>query len=140
MDIHIHLRDGKRVDAEVNGYTVVTDQPPSNGGQGLAPDPFTLFLASIGTCAGYYVGAYCHARGIPTEGIALHQHVDKDAAGGVKHIELTIALPADFPAAQRNGVLRAAAACKVKKILAAPPPIEVTLSPEGDLSASPVVH
>lgn len=129
MDIHIHLRDGKRVDAEVDGYTIVTDQPRSNGGEGAAPDPFTLFLASIGACAGFYVSAYCRARGIPTDGIALQQRVEKDAAGHVTRIGLQITLPADFPAAQRDGVVRAAGSCKVKKALAAPPPIEIALSP-----------
>ena len=127
MDIHVHLREGKRVDAEVDGFTIVTDQPVSNGGQGVAPDPFTLFLASIGTCAGFYVSAYCRARNIPTEGIALRQRVDKDASGPVTHIGLEIGVPPDFPAAQREGLLRAAASCKVKKLLAAPPPVEITL-------------
>ena len=126
MDIQIHLRDGTRVDAEVDGYTVVTDQPSADGGEGMAPDPFTLFLASIGTCAGFYVGAYCRARGIPTDGIDIHQHVEKDAGGKLTHIDIRITLPADFPAEQSEGVLRAAGSCKVKKTLAAPPPIEIT--------------
>ncbi|MEO6954913.1 MAG: OsmC family protein [Polyangia bacterium] len=131
MDIQIHLRDGKRVDAEVDGYTIVTDQPVSNGGDGAAPDPFTLFLASIGTCAGFYVGAYCRAREISTEGISLRQHVDKDDAGHITRIGVEVILPASFPEAQRDGVLRAAGSCKVKKTLAAPPPIEIALSTPG---------
>ena len=128
MDIQIHLRDGKRVDAEVDGHTIVTDQPVSNGGDGAAPDPFTLFLASIGTCAGFYVGSYCRARGISTDGIRLLQRVDKDDAGRITRIGIEVSFPADFPEAQRDGVLRAAASCKVKKMLAAPPSIEVVLS------------
>jgi len=129
MDINIRLRDGKRVDAEVDGFTIVTDQPVSNGGGGAAPDPFTLFLASIGTCAGFYVSAYCRARGIPTEGVSLRQRVDKDAAGRLDHIALELSLPQDFPAAHRDGLLRAASACKVKKVLAAPLSVELTLTP-----------
>lgn len=132
MDIRIHLREGKRVDAEVDGYTVVTDQPSANGGEGMAPDPYTLFLVSIGTCAGFYVGAYCSARGIPTAGIDIHQHVEKDAGGRLTRIDLRITLPADFPAEQREGVLRAAGSCKVKKTLAAPPPIAITLASDVD--------
>ena len=46
---------GKRVDAEYGGFTVRTDQPPQSGGEGSAPQPFDLFLASIATCAGIYV-------------------------------------------------------------------------------------
>ena len=39
---------GKRVDAEYGGFTIRTDQPPQGGGEGSAPPPFDLFLASIG--------------------------------------------------------------------------------------------
>ena len=128
MDIEIFIRDGKRVDAKVDGYTIVTDQPASNGGEGAAPDPFTLFLASIGTCAGFYVGAYCRARGIATEGIGLRQRVEKDDTGHITRIALDVTLPADFPDAHREGVLRAAGSCKVKKTMAAAPPIDIAFA------------
>jgi ribosomal protein S12 methylthiotransferase accessory factor len=128
MDIDIHLRDGKRVDAEVGGYTIVTDQPRENGGGGQAPDPFTLFLASIGTCAGFYVSAYCRARNLPTDEITLRERVDKDDAGHVTHIALVITLPATMTAQQREGILRAASTCKVKKTLATPLTIDVQLA------------
>ncbi|HCT72209.1 MAG TPA: osmotically inducible protein C, partial [Bacteroidales bacterium] len=40
----------KKVIAEFNGYRIVTDQPERAGGEGSAPAPFDLFLASLGTC------------------------------------------------------------------------------------------
>ncbi len=46
---------GARVDAHYGPYTIMTDQPAVGGGNGSAPTPFSLFLASIGTCAGIYV-------------------------------------------------------------------------------------
>ena len=64
----IDFPGGARVDAHFGPYTVKTDQPPSGGGQGSAPAPFSLFLASIGTCAGIYVLGFCRQRGLPTDG------------------------------------------------------------------------
>ena len=46
---------GKRVDAEYDGFTIKTDQSPKGGGEGSAPQPFDLFLASIATCAGSWI-------------------------------------------------------------------------------------
>ena len=53
---------GKRVDAQYKGFTIQTDQSRHGGGDGAAPEPFDLFLASIATCAGVYVKGYCDAR------------------------------------------------------------------------------
>jgi ribosomal protein S12 methylthiotransferase accessory factor len=121
---------GKRVDAEVGGFTVRTDQPPQAGGGGTAPAPFDLFLASIATCAGIYVKGYCDARGIATEGLGLEMHVERDADQRmVTRLTLEIRLPEGFPDKHREGVVRAADHCAVKKHLLHPPGFEVrTLS------------
>jgi len=52
MELVISFPGGKRVDAQVGDFTLRTDQPKDHGGDGSAPEPFALFLASIGTCAG----------------------------------------------------------------------------------------
>ena len=48
MDMKIYSGGGKQVLADVDGFTVRTDQPVEDGGRGAAPEPFTLFLASLG--------------------------------------------------------------------------------------------
>ena len=52
MDMQISFSGGKKVDATYKGFTIKTDQPKDEGGNGTAPEPFSLFLASIGTCTG----------------------------------------------------------------------------------------
>lgn len=126
MDISVRLKPNKRVEAEVDGFTIVTDQPSASGGEGHAPDPFTLFLSSMATCAGFYVSAFCATRGISTEGIDVTQHSDKDRSGKLSGIHIHIALPSTFPAEQVDAIVRAAASCKVKKTLLAPPEVQVT--------------
>jgi len=49
MDMKITFPGGKKVNADFNGFTHNTDQAVTSGGEGTAPEPFTLFLASIGS-------------------------------------------------------------------------------------------
>ncbi len=71
--MEIYFEGNKKVFANVNGHTVKTDQAIPSGGEGEYPEPFTLFLASLGTCAGIYVKSFCDQRGIPAENIRLTQ-------------------------------------------------------------------
>jgi putative redox protein len=117
---------GKRVDAEYHGFTILTDQPPKAGGEGLAPQPFDLFLASIATCAGIYVKGYCDARHIATDGLELRMDVERNEKGGrVARLSIEILLPRDFPDKHRDAVVRAAELCSVKKHIFDPPAFEV---------------
>lgn len=129
-DVEVSFPGGKRVDARVGGFVVSTDQPLDVGGQGSAVAPFELFLASIATCAGFYVLAFCQARGLSTEGLAMRQHVDLDDRTKLpSRIRISIRLPASFPEHLRAAVVRAAESCRVKKTIAAQPLIEVIVLP-----------
>jgi putative redox protein len=122
--IQVTFPGGKRVDAAFGEHVVRTDQSRPHGGEGAAPEPFDLFLASLATCAGIYVLGFCHARGIETAEIRLAQ----DAAfedGKLREVRLTIHLPATFPEKYVNAVRAAAAGCKVKKTLLEPPAVIV---------------
>jgi len=128
MDIEVSFPGGKRVDAKVGAFVIATDQPKDLGGEGAAPAPFDLFLASVATCAGIYVLGFCQARNIPTEGIGLVQRADYDPTTKLpSKISLEITLPESFPEKYRPAVIKAAEGCKVKKTIAAQPPIEVTV-------------
>lgn len=131
-DMIISFGGGKKVNAEFRGFTIKTDQSPMGGGEGSAPEPFTLFLASIGTCAGIYVYSFCEQRGIPTENIRIVQsHFPKESGRGIGKIAMNIELPADFPEKYRDAVINAANLCAVKKHLQDPPVFELTTTLAG---------
>jgi len=52
MEMEITFPGGKKVNSTYKGFTVETDQPKDEGGDGSAPEPYDLFLSSIGTCTG----------------------------------------------------------------------------------------
>jgi putative redox protein len=118
----ITFAGGKKVNAEYGDFTIQTDQSPYAGGEGSAPEPFTLFLASIGTCAGIFVLSFCQSRGIPTDGIRLVQsHFVRESGRGIGKIEIAIELPSDFPEKYKDAVISAANLCAVKKHIQDPP-------------------
>jgi putative redox protein len=126
MEMEITFPGGARVDAALDGFVIQTDQPPSDGGEGSAPTPFSLFLASIGACAGIYVLSFCRHRGIPTENIRIRQRVEGDLEKQKVHsVTLDILLPSDFPAKYARAVARMAEMCAVKKHLDDPPTFKV---------------
>ena len=126
MVFDIALHDDDRVDARFDGLEVVTRQ------DGTGPAPFDLFLASIGTCSGYYVGQFCRRRGIGTAGIRIRQTATRDERSGmVVRIDVDVELPPEFPAKYRAAVVRAAETCSVKKHLAAPPEIRIATREVG---------
>lgn len=112
---------GKRVDAELNGTVIRTDQSVRAGGDGSAPEPFALFLASIGTCAGIYVLGFLQARGLPTEGVQIRERLDfNPLSGQLSGVELEIELPPSIPPKYHAAIVRAADMCAVKKAIQGP--------------------
>lgn len=125
--MEITLPGGKKVDVAYKGFVVRTDQSVEAGGQGGAPEPFALFLASLGACAGYYVLAFCQNRQISTEGIRLVQRtLPRPDGKGLGRVEIEVFLPPEFPEKYVSAVVRAADACAVKKAILNPPEMVVS--------------
>ena len=126
MEMVVNFANGKRVNAEFKGFKIETDQSEKSGGGGMAPEPFDLFLASIVTCAGYYVLDFCTTRDISTDGIRLKMQTERDEKKKMLgKISIEILLPNGFPEKYKTAVVRAAEACSVKKHMFAPPEFEV---------------
>lgn len=122
----VNFPGGKRVNANYKGFSVETDQPKNEGGDGTAPAPFDLFLASMGTCAGVFIVFFCESRNIPTENIHLTLRFENNAKTHLmEKIDIDIHLPPAFPDKYRKAVVRAAEMCTVKRNLMAPPIIRV---------------
>ncbi|MEW5827340.1 MAG: OsmC family protein [Chloroflexota bacterium] len=127
MEMIIDFPGGARVDAHFGQFTVNTDQPVMGGGEGSAPTPFAVFLASIGTCAGIYVLGFCKQRGLPVDGIRIVQRMHSNPFSGmVEKIDLEIQVPPTFPEKYRPSLVKSAELCAVKKHFENPPMFDVT--------------
>jgi ribosomal protein S12 methylthiotransferase accessory factor len=118
MAIEVYFDGRKKVNALVDGFTVFTDQPLQAGGEASAPTPFSLFLASLGTCAGIYIKGFCDQRGINADAITIEMDDVYDPMKKmiVKFI-MKIKVPSDFPVQYEEAVIRSASLCAVKRHL-----------------------
>jgi ribosomal protein S12 methylthiotransferase accessory factor len=120
MEMEIAFPGGARVDAVFGDHVVATDQ------DGAAPSPFALFLASVATCAGFYVLRFCQQRDLSTEGVKVVQRTRRDPESRmVGAVEIDIVVPPGFPEKYHKALVRAAGQCAVKKHLECPPAIDV---------------
>lgn len=118
----------KKINAAYNGFDIKTDQPVSAGGEGTAPAPFDLFLASLGTCAGIFAVSFMQGRGLSTEGFKINLDFDWDRdAHLIKKIGMRLTLPKDFPEQYKAALIKSIELCTVKRHLAAPPAFEISL-------------
>jgi len=122
-EMTVDFTGGKKVTAHYDGFDIVTDQSVDSGGEGTAPEPFDFFLASLATCAGYYVLKFCEGRGISTDDVSLHQSWERNEDKRLVRVNIRIQIPPDFPAKYHKALVRAAETCSVKKTLADPPEI-----------------
>lgn len=125
-EMRVTFPGGKRVDAEYRGFTIKTDQPVYAGGEGSAPAPFDLFLASIATCAGFYVMAFCQNRGIAPEKASVLMRTEKDPETKmIEKISIEIQLPKEFPEKYKKAVIRSVHSCAVEAHILKAPTFEI---------------
>jgi len=124
-EMRVTFPGGVKVDALYRGITIHTDQPVRDGGEGSAPWPFSLFLASLATCAGYYVLVFCKNRNIPLDGVEIVQRMEKNPETKlIGCVTIDIIVPSSFPEKYLAALVRAADQCTVKAHLQNPPRVE----------------
>jgi len=124
-EIIVTFPGGKRVDAQVGGHVVRTDQPIQLGGNDAHPTPFALFAASMGTCAGIFVVGFCQKRDLPTDGIRIVERLRYAGDGALAGVDLDIEVPASFPEKYRDALVRVADQCSVKRAIQTQPVFQV---------------
>jgi putative redox protein len=130
VELTVHFPGKKKVDVAFGAFVVHTDQGTAHGGEGTAPEPFDLFLASIGACAGVYVQAFCQSRGIPTAKIRIDERAEFER-GTLAKVKLEIVVPPEFPARYLTALQTAASNCAVKRAFEAHPAIVLETAQEG---------
>jgi putative redox protein len=122
MLIDVTFPGGLKVDTQIAGHIVQSDQREKHGGDGAAPPPFDLFLASIANCMGFYALRFCQQREIDTSGLKLTMETEKDPETNmISAIHTNLTLPADFPEKYVRAIERSMDQCAVKKHMMHPP-------------------
>ena len=118
MELKVKLEGGKRVATQIGDHLIMTDQPAKHGGGDSAPAPYDLFVASIGTCAGFYVQSYCDSKGIDSSGIEITLSVKRDPqTKKINGFVTTIHVPETLPEKLHSALKKVAEQCAVKKTI-----------------------
>ena len=126
MEITVNFLDNLRLEAKFDDFTITTDQPIRYKGDGTAPSPFDYFLASSALCAAYFVKLYCVSRDIPTDDIRVSQNNIIDPENRYKQtFQIQIELPSGISERDREGIIRSADRCTVKKVIQETPEFKI---------------
>lgn len=130
MKMTVTFPGNKKVDAHYKGFTIHTDQPTNEGGDGEAAEPFTLFLASIGTCTGIYILSFLQERKLPTKDLNMTLEFTKNQTTKlIETITINIQTPPGFPQHYQKALKKVAELCTVKRHLDNPPKIDIQINP-----------
>jgi putative redox protein len=128
-EIKITFGEGLKVDVDVKGFTVKTDQPVNQGGTNEAPTPFDYFLASMAACSGFYALAFCKERQIPYDKIAMVMRTEKgEVSKMVDKVTIEVNLPPEFPDHYKFALGKAIEHCTVKLHIMRPPQFETIIT------------
>jgi len=64
---------------DAGGHLIVADEPPSNGGKDVGPDPYELLLAGLGACTAITLRMYADRKQWPVGRVTVDLHFTRDA-------------------------------------------------------------
>jgi len=126
MEVTVEHLGALQFEIKSRQHTIVSDQPPENGGHDEGMTPPELLLASLGSCVGFYTAQYLRKNKLATEGTRVRVTADKlkdPARIDNFHIEIETASP--LAEKDRAGVLDAAHHCLIHNTLLHAPSIAI---------------
>jgi uncharacterized OsmC-like protein len=123
---------GTRYDIISGAHRVVTDQPVEDGGQDAGMSPVELFVGSLASCVGYFVGLYCDRHQISTKGLSVEaEWTMAEQPHRVGQVTLAIHLPHRITVEQSERLLKVAHGCTVHQSFAVPAGVAIELNPHN---------
>lgn len=134
MKLQVSFHGGTRFDIVSGKHRIVTDQPEGDGGQDAGMSPVELFVGSIASCVGYFVGRFCARHEIPQEGLTVEaEWTMAEGPHRIGAVSIAIRLPHRLTQEQKERLLKVAHGCTVHQSIAVPATVDIRLNPHGHL-------
>jgi uncharacterized OsmC-like protein len=128
MEVHVEHLGSVQFEINAREHTIACDQPEALGGFDEGMTPPELLLASLGSCAAYYVVAYLKKKGITAPGTRVDVTADKvPNPGRVDNFQIAVSVPVDLSEQQQAGIEQAVHHCLIHNTLLHPPTISLTI-------------
>ena len=128
MEVKVTQVESVKFSIAARSHTLISDQPPENGGTDAGMTPPELLLASLGSCAAFYAAEYLRTRHLAQSGVEVLVTAEKlkpPARLGNFHIRVTSPVP--LTEEQRESLLRSVQHCLVHNTLLNPPEMHIEL-------------
>jgi uncharacterized OsmC-like protein len=132
MEVTIQHLGEVQFEVKARNHTIYCDQPAEAGGfdEGMTPPEF--FLASLGTCAGYYAAQYIKARKLNPDGLRVRVSAEKvKNPARLDNIKIHVDYPQALEAHHHDGLLRAVHQCLIHATLLTTPTITTEIHAAG---------
>jgi len=137
MKLSVAYQGGTRYDILSDRHRIVTDQPVEDGGGDAGMSPVELFVGSVASCVGYFVGQFCVRHDISRDGLKVEaEWTMAESPHRVGQIMLAIRLPHRVTPELRDRLLKVAHGCTVHQSLALPINIAIDLNPHSHVGTS----
>ena len=129
MEVTVEHLGALQFEIKARQHAILTDQPPENGGHDEGMTPPELLLASLGSCAGFYVAQYLRKHKLATEGTRVRVTADKlkDPAR-IDNFHIEVEVPTGLTEQQRAGVEDAVHHCLIHNTLQHPPSMAIEIA------------
>ena len=104
-------------EVEVDGHTVVTDEPPEAGGNDEGPSPTRLLTASLAACTATTVEMYADRKGWELGAVEVDVEFHPAPRGETSRFEVDVSIPMPLSGEQLERIKTIAGKCPVHRVL-----------------------
>ncbi len=119
-------REGYIHDVEVDGHSLVVDEPEDRGGANLGPSPTRLVAGALASCTAITIEMYADRKGWDVGDLEVSVEMEYGQASLPTSFEVTLKLPKELSDDQRHRLQLIAGKCPVHRVLSHQAEVEVT--------------
>jgi putative redox protein len=110
-------REGFLHDVEVDGHSLVVDEPEAAGGTNQGPSPTRLVAAALASCTAITVEMYAERKGWKLPDVEVEVETQYGELGQRPSFEVTLRLPKELSDEQQGRLRTIAGKCPVHRAL-----------------------
>jgi len=128
MEVIVEHLGGVQFEIKARQHRIACDQPVENGGFDEGMTPPELFLASLGSCVGFYAAQYLKKHHLATEGTTVRVSAEKaQSPPRLDEFRIQVEIPSGISDQHRGGIDEAVRHCLIHNTLLNPPRISVEI-------------